>query len=200
MRRPTQPHELLEQELNNLLQGQVVVTPGIDTDGNSDGQSDDIKKRVRTIKNRLAAKKSREQARSYVQELESNLNRIRQQNEDLARRLALAEAENEALRRGMKRPLCPKDTAPNATKNCDGESAVLPSLQLDAVLVAMMVLVSLLPGSWPCHSQTLQSPQSLAPSDSPSLSLGMGVSRQCRSLRQAGDLLCTSHNCHSIQV
>lgn len=200
MRRPTQPHELLEQELNILLQGNVLESMQGDNDGNSDGQSEDIKKRVRTIKNRLAAKKSREQARSYVQELESNLNRIRQQNEDLARRLALAEAENEILKRGKKLPLSLKDTAPNATKNCDGESAALPSLQLDAVLVAVMVLVSLIPRSHPCHSRTLLPPQYPLPAASLSRSPGVEVPRSCRSLRRAEDLLCMSHIHQSVQA
>jgi hypothetical protein len=197
MRRPTQPHELLEQELNILLQGQGAGALEV-SDGHCDGQSEDIKKRVRTIKNRLAAKKSREQARSYVQELESNLSRMRQQNEDLARRLALAEAENETLKRTMKCPLSPEKTTPNTgTTNCDGEPAALPSLQLDAVLIAVMVLSSLIPAN------------NLPPSSSPPLVLSpsmqtyatpSGVRRSCRSLRQAGQLLCISHTRHSIRA
>mmetsp|Transcript_1903 Transcript_1903/g.3430 ORF Transcript_1903/g.3430 Transcript_1903/m.3430 type:complete len:199 (+) Transcript_1903:272-868(+) len=198
MRRPTQPHELLEQELNILLQGQGTGVPPTEADGHSDGQSEDVKKRVRTIKNRLAAKRSREQARSYVQELESNLSRMRQQNEDLARRLALAEAENEVLKRGRKSSLSPNQTATPGTKNCDGEPAALPSLQLDAVLFAMVVLSSLMPGSNlpPANPQRFPAPPAQStPSPAPH-----SVRRSCKTLRQAGLLRCISHTCHSIQA
>ncbi|EKX46340.1 hypothetical protein GUITHDRAFT_152478 [Guillardia theta CCMP2712] len=58
----------------------------------------EIKTRVRTIKNRLAAKKSRDQARTYVQKLEANLATLASQNEAMAQRLALMESENENLR------------------------------------------------------------------------------------------------------
>mmetsp|Transcript_17476 Transcript_17476/g.41791 ORF Transcript_17476/g.41791 Transcript_17476/m.41791 type:complete len:198 (-) Transcript_17476:470-1063(-) len=195
MRRPTQPHELLEQELSILLQGQDGGSPGNEADTYGDGQSEDIKKRVRTIKNRLAAKKSREQARSYVQELESNLSRMRQQNEDLARRLALAEAENDALKRNMKTPLCPNTAAPTNNKNCESEPAALPSLQLDAVLLLLTVLSSLVSGS-----QLPPSPSPHFPRQEPATisSTPAGVRRSCRSLRQAGQLPCISHTCHSI--
>eukprot|EP00961_Rhodomonas_salina_P132824 1787933-Rhodomonas_salina.1 len=65
MRRPQQPHEELEQELRTLEEQSITggECPG-------DAQDEEVKKRVRSIKNCLAAKKSREQARSYVHELE----------------------------------------------------------------------------------------------------------------------------------
>lgn len=139
MRRPVQPHVVLEQELQALLQEEM---DGIeDLNGTGDGGGDDdtknaIKKRVRVIKNRLAAKRSREQARTYVQQLESTLNALAAQNEFLARRLATVEAENNALKRGF--------AYGQETKNQTefrGEPAVLPtsSLQLDGLLLISML-------------------------------------------------------------
>jgi len=100
MRRPCQPHAVLEQELNILLQTQqrveestAAVIRGCELD-----MAKEIKTRVRTIKNRLAAKKSRDQARTYVQKLEANLATLASQNEAMAQRLALMESENENLR------------------------------------------------------------------------------------------------------
>jgi len=134
MRRPQQPHEQLEEELR-ALEEQFVTG----TDNQGDGQDEEVKKRVRSIKNCLAAKKSREQARSYVQELETKMSSLEQQNIDLARRLALAEAENAAIKRGWKRPS--EVVHPYDQENRDGEPAVLPtSLQLDAVLFTLCMV------------------------------------------------------------
>merc|ERR1712205_67608 len=91
MRKPQQPHQLLEQELETLSAGQ-------------DGNEDHARKRIRVIKNRLSAKKSREQARDYVHKLESSLNALMAQNQSLARRLTSVEFENEALRQRQPRP------------------------------------------------------------------------------------------------
>ncbi|EKX54710.1 hypothetical protein GUITHDRAFT_131751 [Guillardia theta CCMP2712] len=100
MRRPCQPHAVLEQELSILLQTQkrveesaAAMMRGCELD-----MAREIKNRVRTIKNRLAAKKSRDQARTYVQKLEGSLASMAAQNEALAQRLAIAESENESLR------------------------------------------------------------------------------------------------------
>jgi plasmid stabilization system protein ParE len=134
MRRPQQPHEQLEEELR-ALEKQFVIG----TDNPGDGQDEKVKKRVRSIKNCLAAKKSREQARSYVHELETKMSSLEQENLDLARRLALAEAENEAIKRGWKRPS--EVVHPYYQDNRDGEPAVLPkSLQLDAVLFTLYMV------------------------------------------------------------
>eukprot|EP00960_Hanusia_phi_P024707 727841-Hanusia_phi.AAC.1 len=100
MRRPCQPHAVLEQELSILLQTQkrveesaAAMMRGCELD-----MAREIKNRVRTIKNRLAAKKSRDQARTYVQKLEGSLASMAAQNEALAQRLAIAESENDSLR------------------------------------------------------------------------------------------------------
>lgn len=135
MRRPVQPHVVLEQELQALLQEEMDGSE--DLIGKADGGCDDdaknaIKKRVRVIKNRLAAKRSREQARTYVQQLESTLNALAAHNEFLARRLAAVEAENDTLKRGF--AYRPETTD---QKEFRGEPAVLPtsSLQLDGLLL-----------------------------------------------------------------
>jgi len=138
MRRPVQPHVVLEQELQALLQEEMEGSE--DLVGKVDGCDDDaknaIKKRVRVIKNRLAAKRSREQARTYVQQLESTLNALAAHNEFLARRLAAVEAENDTLKRGFAyRPESVNQ------KEIRGEPAVLPtsSLQLDGLLLISLL-------------------------------------------------------------
>eukprot|EP00960_Hanusia_phi_P026803 746474-Hanusia_phi.AAC.3 len=95
MRKPCQPHELLEQELNMLLKNQKNTD---EAETPEDDAAKEIKNRVRTIKNRLAAKKSRDQARSYMQRLESNLTAVVSHNEALLQRIAVAEGEIERLR------------------------------------------------------------------------------------------------------
>ena len=167
MRRPVQPHVVLEQELQALLQEDLEV--GIeDRKGDSGGDDDAknaIKKRVRVIKNRLAAKRSREQARTYVQQLESTLNALAAHNEFLARRLAAVEAENDTLKRVFS---CRPQNAVNTQEQKEflGEPAVLPtsSLQLDGLFLISML--SLFFGRFfepvesthfisQCHPQTL---------------------------------------------
>eukprot|EP00960_Hanusia_phi_P032787 750075-Hanusia_phi.AAC.3 len=108
MRKPTQPHCVLEQELQGLLQVQrsfaqnkstIIVEP-------CEEAEKEIRNRVRAIKNRLAAKKSRDQARTYVQKLESSLSNFVSHNETLSQRMAMAESDNEFLRtenRNLKR-------------------------------------------------------------------------------------------------
>jgi len=146
MRRPVQPHVVLEQELQVLLQ--EASDGSVEDVKRAEGGDDDeaksaIKKRVRVIKNRLAAKRSREQARTYVQQLESTLNALAAQNEFLARRLAAVEAENSTLKRGV--PLHPRPQDGQRLdidqKEFRGEPAVLPhsSLQLDGLFLISII-------------------------------------------------------------
>jgi len=72
-----------------------------------DGEDEEVRKRMRSIKNCLAAKKSREQARSYIQKLESKMAALEQQNADLAWRLAKTEAENAVIAQFRKRHVSP---------------------------------------------------------------------------------------------
>jgi len=98
MRKPEQPHEALEQELEALASA----------DGHDLGE-DEVRKRMRVIKNRLSAKKSREQARTYVQQLQSSISALMAQHQALARRLAAVEYENATLRHQLyySQPLTP---------------------------------------------------------------------------------------------
>ena len=108
MRKPSQPHCVLEQELQSLLRVQrtlvknkstLVVEPCQEAEK-------EVRDRVRAIKNRLAAKRSRDQARTYVQKLESSLSHFVSHNETLSQRLALSESDKELLRaenRNLKR-------------------------------------------------------------------------------------------------
>jgi len=185
---------MLEQELQLLLQEELnssVEDAKIES-GSEDPKSA-IKKRVRVIKNRLAAKRSREQARSYVQQLESTLNALAAQNEFLARRLAAVEAENCSLKRGL---------PTNVQKEARGEPAVLPysSLQLDGFLLIM--LVSTLSGIFPrppvisslvnAKAKASQRPPSAGKSEQLHLK---NPRRSRRRLRRAGLLLCPGHSC-----
>ena len=176
MRRPAQPHNQLEAELQALLQdnpdGSLEDVVKDLKDGGSDSDTRTaIKKRVRVIKNRLAAKRSREHARNYVVQLESTLSALAAHNEFLARRLELVEAENDNLRRGLPvrstspsssmqgpasaspcAPPCGSEGTNNHWKEPCGEPAVLPlsSLQLDGfflLLVAFLSTMAVLP---PC--------------------------------------------------
>jgi len=185
MRRPQQPHEELEQELRTL---EEQCTTG---DAGGDGPDENIKKRVRSIKNCLAAKKSREQARSYVQELEKKMSSLEQQNADLARRLAIAEAENDAFKRGLKRPA---ENCPEEQENREGEPAVLPSsLQLDAVLI-MSFMVACLLGSTEASEGSFRTMWGLALGGClPAPQRHKGVRCSLRSLRRAGFLEAMSH-------
>ena len=201
MRRPVQPHVVLEQELQALLQE--------DLDGSVDdlarkGDSGDdeaktaIKKRVRVIKNRLAAKRSREQARTYVQQLESTLNALAAHNEFLARRLAAVEAENDTLKRGFS--FHPQGTPEVIDqKGFRGEPAVLPlsSLQLDGLFLLSLLSVFLNPTS-PNTTANLFKLEAQFPPQSTLSCHGVRRRRSGRSkrhLRRAGLLLCNNHCC-----
>lgn len=141
-----QEHEVLERELKELV---TFEENGVDLSGNGKYEKMDkkaIKARVRMIKNRLAAKRSREHARTYVQELEGTLEALQSKNEALARRLAAVEAENDRLKRAK---VSSGDSSNNTKSRMDraGEPAALPitSLQLDAVLLLLSTLLSTLP-------------------------------------------------------
>jgi hypothetical protein len=58
----------------------------------------DAKKMVRILKNRQAAKRSRELARQHLEMLERNVTMLSQESQMLMHRLALVEAENVSLR------------------------------------------------------------------------------------------------------
>eukprot|EP00281_Chroomonas_sp_CCMP1168_P035978 CAMPEP_0206245700 /NCGR_PEP_ID=MMETSP0047_2-20121206/18839_1 /ASSEMBLY_ACC=CAM_ASM_000192 /TAXON_ID=195065 /ORGANISM="Chroomonas mesostigmatica_cf, Strain CCMP1168" /LENGTH=327 /DNA_ID=CAMNT_0053671021 /DNA_START=172 /DNA_END=1156 /DNA_ORIENTATION=+ len=89
MRRPEQSHASLEKELNLIEK-----THGTDL---VDAPAA-VKRRARMIKNRLSAKKSREQAREYVAKLEQTVKVLSAESELLARRLAQVEAENRRMK------------------------------------------------------------------------------------------------------
>lgn len=213
MRRPTQPHEQLEHELAQLLEYQEKGEISSGGEPPISGKGDDLKKRVRVIKNRLAAKKSREQARSYVQELEGALSALTAKNEDLARRLAQVEAENDALRRESKAVTGRSgSTGSTGSKNHinTGEPAALTqtSLQLDVVLLSLALLAAASPslpspvGGPPSASS--EAPQNLGDvlqavaARLPALTRGR-VRRSRRALRRAGQLRCIAHLCRRIQ-
>jgi hypothetical protein len=201
MRRPVQPHVVLEQELQALLQEDLdgsVDDLARKIDSGDDEAKTAIKKRVRVIKNRLAAKRSREQARTYVQQLESTLNALAAHNEFLARRLAAVEAENDTLKRGFSfRPQGTPEV--NDQKGFRGEPAVLPlsSLQLDGLFLISLLSVFLNPISSsattnPCKLETQYPPRSTQ------ICHGLRRRRSGRSkrhLRRAGLLLCNNHCC-----
>jgi len=102
-----QEHDALERELKELV---LFEERGVDPTGKlSKMDKKAIKARVRMIKNRLAAKRSREHARTYVQELEGTLEALQSKNEALARRLAALEAENDKLKRNGGLPVAGGD-------------------------------------------------------------------------------------------
>jgi hypothetical protein len=204
MRRPMQEHCLLEEELQGLL-------ASMGSGGDENGGSDEVKKRVRTIKNRLAAKRSREQARSRVDELERGYSLLMARNEALARRLAQVEMENTALRRGLassphsftsspKSPGKAQDEGFNNTKHRVGDSAVVPTPpQLGAVLLFLSFLSVAPPPPPPLPSTSAPAAhprEALLRRPSPSRRLP--VRRACRALRRAGLLWCLPHSSPSI--
>ena len=89
---------------------------------NEDAGSDEVRKRIRTIENRLAAKRSREQARSRVDELERGYSLLAAQNEALARRLAQVEMKNVTLRRGRSSSPNSHTSSPKSTGNGQEEN------------------------------------------------------------------------------
>lgn len=187
-----QEHDALERELKELV---LFEEQGVDPTGKwSKMDKKAIKARVRMIKNRLAAKRSREHARNYVQELEGTLEALQSKNEDLARRLAALEAENEKLKRNGGLPVVASrwdakvDEA--ETKDRTSEPAALAtSLQLDAVLLLLSAIAStILPSpspAAPCPSSPCR--HRAAPSARPG-----GLPRRCATaamptlLRRAG--------------
>mmetsp|Transcript_57350 Transcript_57350/g.117388 ORF Transcript_57350/g.117388 Transcript_57350/m.117388 type:complete len:248 (-) Transcript_57350:349-1092(-) len=135
MRRPEQSHSQLERELEVLSNQEFHDSESFVS----------VKQRVRVIKNRLSAKRSREQARDYVEQLESNVAYLASESDALARRLAQVEEENRKLREAessskeIQSNGCVEPThgsqveEEKRTTLC--EPAVLPqsSLQLDAL-------------------------------------------------------------------
>ena len=167
-----------------------------------------IKKRVRVIKNRLAAKRSREQARSYVQQLESTLSALAARNEFLAQRLAAVEAQNETLKRGIScRPIssvCPTSApTPGAMDEEEhqqeprGEPAALPihsSLQLDGFFL-LVFLNTIFPGGMGVSRPTSGPIMVLAANAERPPCHQRRIKRSTRSLRRAGLLQCPNHSC-----
>jgi len=203
MRRPVQPHVVLEQELQALLQEDLEMSNEerkADSGGDDDAKNA-IKKRVRVIKNRLAAKRSREQARTYVQQLESTLNALAAHNEFLARRLVAVEAENDSLKRGFSyHSHKPADTLNQ--KDFRGEPAVLPtsSLQLDGFfLISVLSVVCSHYLQIMCPIPPTHRLQPMTPRPMPMMRtsrLGRRPSRRSkRHLRRAGLLLSAGHLC-----
>lgn len=139
-----QEHDALERELKELI---AFEERGVDLSGVGKWEKMDkkqLKARVRMIKNRLAAKRSREHARTYVQELEGTLEALQAKNDALARRLAAVEAENEKLRRS--KVVSGGENNTKSRTDRAGEPAALPntSLQLDAVPLLFISLLSTL--------------------------------------------------------
>mmetsp|Transcript_29922 Transcript_29922/g.43772 ORF Transcript_29922/g.43772 Transcript_29922/m.43772 type:complete len:201 (-) Transcript_29922:535-1137(-) len=160
MRKPEQPHAVLEQELETLT-----------TATGQDQGEDEVRKRMRVIKNRLSAKKSREQARDYVLKLEGSFSTLMAQHQSLARRLAMVEYENLSLRQHMyfSQPSTP-------SQNHVEQPAVLSkSPQLDAVLAlvwatSIMAVIGLFPAQTPkslVSSMSAPMPQAWAARTSP---------------------------------
>ena len=189
MRKPEQPHDVLEQELEALASA----------DGPDMGE-EEVRKRMRVIKNRLSAKKSREQARTYVQKLESSLSALMAQHQALARRLAAVEYENATLRHQMY-----FSQPPTPPQNHIDKPAVLSkSPQLDAVLVvvwmAMLLLSGLAPVNGSSSHRQASSPTpstAWAPPRSAS-SHGASARRARRWLHRAALVACIKHTCYSI--
>jgi len=154
-----QEHEVLERELKELV---AFEESGIDLSGSGKYEKMDkktIKARVRMINNRLAAKRSREHARTYVQELEGTLEALQSKNEALARRLAAVEAENERLKRSK---TSSGDSSNNTKSKIDraSEPAALTytSLQLDAVTLLLSMLLSTLLAPVPAQAEPAATP------------------------------------------
>jgi len=190
-----QEHDSLERELAQLL---ALEESGGDGGGKW-GDSKARKARVRQIKNRLAAKRSREHARTYVQELEGTLEDLQAKNEDLARRLQLALEQNDALMRYR----TTKTESRNDNTGGDtriGEPAALPintSLQLDAAPLMTLFLKAFL--CLHLHPESAASPQQAAAAPAPRSAPATptsppsgrrGSARSVRSLRRAGELTC----------
>ena len=199
MRRPMKEHCLLEEELKDLLSTLE--------NGDEDAGSDEVKKRIRTIKNRLAAKRSREQARSRVDELERGYSLLVARNEALARRLAQVEMENVALRRGMSSSPNSHTSSSKSTGNGQeennikhrvGDSAVVPTPpQLGAVLLFLSSLSAASPPLPPHASMAAPRPLEAHLRTKPARR-PPAARRSSRALRRAGLLACIAHSSHNI--
>jgi len=157
MRTPEQDHASLEIELRKLEERH-----------SWDDAPAAVKRRMRTIKNRLSAKKSREQARDYVDKLEQSVRMLSNESDTLARRLAIAEAENKILQQvgGRCHGLATGSNADIDTANNDDDAGAMtaapasttasdggggqdepavpskPSLQLDALLLLFQTVAA----------------------------------------------------------
>ena len=192
MRKPEQPHDVLEQELEALASA----------DGPDMGE-EEVRKRMRVIKNRLSAKKSREQARTYVQKLESSLSALMAQHQALARRLAAVEYENATLRHQMY--LSQPPTPPQ--NHIDQPAVLSKSPQLDAVLVVVWTAMALLSGLVPAigssshrqaSSPTPPTPPTASAPPKAASSPGAWARGARRWLHRAALVACIKHTCHSI--
>mmetsp|Transcript_15067 Transcript_15067/g.37694 ORF Transcript_15067/g.37694 Transcript_15067/m.37694 type:complete len:244 (-) Transcript_15067:139-870(-) len=158
MRTPEQDHASLEVELKKL-----------EDKYSWDEAPAAVKRRMRTIKNRLSAKKSREQARDYVVSLEKSVQLLSKEGDLLAHRLAIVEAENKILQQVDERRMTSaqsnsdKDKARDTTavpSNEGGgqeEPAVpsKPSLQLDALLLLLQTVAA---SKGPCPGAPSEQP------------------------------------------
>lgn len=174
-----QEHEVLERELKELV---TFEESGVDLSGSGKYEKMDkktIKARVRMIKNRLAAKRSREHARTYVQELEGTLEALQSKNEALARRLAAVEAENERLKRAKTSSGDPSNNNTRSKIDRASEPAALnyTSLQLDAVTLLLSMLLSTLLAPAPAQA---------APAATPPLAASPKPQEEASLLLQAG--------------
>mmetsp|Transcript_3393 Transcript_3393/g.8078 ORF Transcript_3393/g.8078 Transcript_3393/m.8078 type:complete len:237 (+) Transcript_3393:156-866(+) len=161
MRRPEQSHTQLERELAILSNHPIQDAGALVT----------VKQRVRVIKNRLSAKRSREQARHYVEELEKNVAHLASESEKLSRRLAQVEEENRRLMAttpdGAQAGPCAQEPVAlpvvAAEKEQVKEPAVLPqtSLQLDALLLFLNTL-AIASGRLPASASSSLAPAALA--------------------------------------
>lgn len=165
------------------------------------GQEDEeVRKRMRVIKNRLSAKRSREQARDYVQQLESSLAALMHHNESLARRLAFVECDNATLRQHLFFGSLPP-TPPTQNPIDQPAALVSKSQQMDMVLV-LCALVAWLIGLTPAP---LRNPEpsweplprrAALPAQSPGAR--PGARRLRRFLRRAAQLGRFDHLCGSL--
>ena len=164
------------------------------------GQEDEeVRKRKRIIKNRLSAKRSREQARDYVQQLESSLAALMHHNESLARRLAFVECDNATLRQHLFFGCLPP--TPPTQNPIDQPAALSRSQQMDMVLVrcALSVVAWLIGLTLPPLRDPEPSWEPLPrKAELPAPSPGPWARRSRRFLRRAARLGRFDHLCPSL--
>eukprot|EP00285_Hemiselmis_virescens_P008488 CAMPEP_0173378380 /NCGR_PEP_ID=MMETSP1356-20130122/1542_1 /TAXON_ID=77927 ORGANISM="Hemiselmis virescens, Strain PCC157" /NCGR_SAMPLE_ID=MMETSP1356 /ASSEMBLY_ACC=CAM_ASM_000847 /LENGTH=307 /DNA_ID=CAMNT_0014331423 /DNA_START=169 /DNA_END=1088 /DNA_ORIENTATION=- len=146
MRTPEQSHASLQRELATLEEKYTW-----------DDAPAAVKRRMRTIKNRLSAKRSREQAREYVEKLEGSVKVLEDESDSLARRLAIVEAENKILKQVDSRRLShaaardqddamrEASTTPTMIEEEGQDEPAVPpkpSLQLDALLLLFQTVAA----------------------------------------------------------